>query len=196
MRTLIAVIATKGYDHKVHSRAKHLTQDLWIQFTELPYSKYTSLEFAEGVSCMLEPQVLLTEARAQLKHAAIETAVQTRKDLHDQLHADLQGHGTQGHNMTKEGLPPLTVTGDTSSYLQEQRIKWGTIWTGDHARNWTLPTHLRPPTTEAMQITPTDIQRLRKFCRSYHEKKSCGADQWQLRPVSLLPDEGLAYLAS
>ena len=66
--------------------------------------------------------------------------------------------------MTKEGLPPLTVTGDVNSYLQTQRTKWQDIWTGDHARDWTLPAHFRPASIDAMNISPEDIQRLRKFC--------------------------------
>ena len=127
---------------------------------------------------MQEPAALFTEARLQLTHAAHHTIIQERRELQKRLQADMEEHGSLGHRMTKEGLPPLTVTGDTISYLNAQRTKWQDIWTGDRARDWTLPPHLRPQPTNTADIPNHDIQGQHEFCKAYPAKMSCGADLW------------------
>ena len=106
MRTLLATIVVTGYQAKTHDRAKSLTQDLWIQYADLPYTQYSSSQYAYHIHCMEEPQALLIEARGQLDHTAKQTVTRERKQLQDRLQVDLDQHSSLGHQITKEGLPP------------------------------------------------------------------------------------------
>ena len=171
-----------------------------MQFDAYAVSPLDSNSFANEVGRATFPNfptdALRDTVTAQIEAAVRRTVRQERHDLYRRLEDDLDLHSSYAHSRVKEGLPAVTCNGGVKEFLQTEANKWRTHWTSEHTADFKVPQEFRPAFRELHEVSTCEIRRLRDVCRRYSLKKATGSDFWQMKILSLLPDEALAYLLS